>query len=77
MPDDELKQEWTINDICKACNYSRTTYNNEKNAGRTPKPDRELHGGYIWYRRTILPYIEKWIETHQRPINLEDQPSKP
>lgn len=75
MLENELKQEWTIDNICKACNYSRTTYNNEKKAGRTPKADRKLHGGYIWYRRTILPYIEKWLETH--PLPIEHQPNQP
>lgn len=77
MPDDELKQEWTINDICEACNYTRTTYDNQRKAGKVPSPDRKLHGGYIWYRRTILPYIEKWLETHPLSTEPENQPNQP
>ncbi len=62
MQDDELKQEFTVSDICEACDFSEKTFYEYKKSGEIPLPD-DKRKPYIWYRRTILPFIEKWLES--------------
>lgn len=77
MLSDEQKQkeEWTIDDICEACNFKRGTYHNQRKANKIPQPSDIKFGGYIWKRQTILPFIEEWIATHPRPVT--NQPNQP
>ncbi len=61
--ENELKQDWTREEICAACGFTVEWFRQLKNAGKIPPPDDTNRKPYIWYRRTILPFIEKWLES--------------
>ncbi len=68
MQENELKQEFTVSDICAACDFSAKTFYQYKNAGKIPKPDKFKYKPFIWYRYKILPFIEEWRKNHPDEI---------
>ena len=73
----ELKQEWTKIEICAACGFTVEWFRQLRNAGKIPPPDDTSRKPFIWYHRTILDFIEEWLETHPQPIDLKNQSTKP
>ena len=60
--ENELKQDWTREEICAACGFTVEWFRQLKNAGKIPPADDTSRRPFIWYRRTILPFIEEWRE---------------
>ncbi len=77
MQDDELKQEFTVSDICAACGCSNKTFYEYKNNGRIPPPDDTKRKPFTWQRRTILPFIEWYLELKAAREGTKHQPPQP
>lgn len=77
MQDDELKQEFTVSDICEACGFSEKTFYEYKESGKIPPPDDAVRRPYTWYRRTILPFIEWYTELKAARLAAKSQPPQP
>ena len=77
MQEDELKQEFTVSDICAACGFSKKTFYEYKTAGEIQPPDETDRKPYIWYRRTILPFIEEYAKIKAARQAAKSQPPQP
>lgn len=77
MLDYELKQEFTINDICAICEFNPKTFYYYKTRGKIPPADDTERKPHVWYRSTILPFIEWWLERIAARIAKKSQLTKP
>lgn len=77
MQDDELKQEFTPDEICKACGFKDKTFYKYKKVGKIPEPDDTDRKPFTWHRRTILPFIEWYLELKAAREAKKSQPPQP
>lgn len=77
MRDYELKQEFTINDICAICEFNPKTFYAYKKLGKIPPADDTERQPHVWYRSTILPSIEWYLELRAARIAKRSKLTKP
>ena len=59
--ENELKQDWTREEICAACGFTVEWFHNLKMLAKFHQQTILVVALYL-HRRTILPFIEEWRE---------------